>query len=103
MDSFVSILKARIEDDPDLSAAGLAKAAGLDNSTIRQMIARDRSPRIDTALKICRALGVTLEKFMAGGRDPVRAELHFLIDQLSNAEIDLLLNAARGLRAPRHD
>ena len=52
MRDFVDILADRIAADPSLTEAGLAKAAGLDNSTIRQMIRHHRHPRIDTALKI---------------------------------------------------
>jgi len=72
--SFVDILEKRIEADPSLTAAGLAKRAGLDNSTIRTMIRDRRSPRIDTALKICQALGETVESFMSQSRDPVTSE-----------------------------
>ena len=86
---FVDILAARIESDPDLTVAGLAVKAGLDNSTIRQMIRHRRSPRIDTAVKICRALGETVESFLSKSRDPVMSEILFHLEQLS---------AARGLR-----
>jgi plasmid maintenance system antidote protein VapI len=101
MKSFVEILRDRIASDPNLTDAGLAVKAGLDNSTIRQMIANNRSPRIDTAVKICAALGETVESFMAQSRDPAVSELLFHLEQLTPAERDLLLAAARGLRA-RH-
>ena len=65
MKTFVEILAERIASDPNLTDSGLAGRAGLDNSTIRQMIKLNRSPRIDTALKIVHALGETLESFMA--------------------------------------
>jgi len=59
----------------------------------------NRSPRIDTAMKICHALGETLDSFLTKGRDPVTAEILFHLDQLSDEERRLLLAAARGLRA----
>ncbi|KFI34255.1 DNA-binding protein [Haematobacter missouriensis] len=98
MRDFVDILADRIAADPSLTEAGLAKAAGLDNSTIRQMIRHHRHPRIDTALKICRALGETVETFMSEQNDPVVSEVLLLLDQLEPAEKAMLLAAARGLR-----
>lgn len=99
MTEFVDILIERIASDPTLTEAGLAKKAGLDNSTIRQMIKNRRSPRIDTAIKICKALGETVESFMAAARDPATSELLFLLSQLDDAEKALLLAAAKGLHA----
>lgn len=98
MDSFIEKLIARIESDPDLNVTNLSVAAGLDKSTIRQMITFRRNPRIDTARKICGALGTTYEQFMSEGRSPARAELSTLVDQLSDAEIDFLLDVARAQR-----
>ncbi len=98
MMTFVEILVKRIEDDPNLTAAGLALKAGLDNSTIRQMIKDRRNPRIDTAMKICGALGETVESFMSQGRDAAMTELMFLLEKLTPEERGLLLAAARGLR-----
>lgn len=99
MRTFVEILVDRIAADPGLSEAGLATTAGLDNSTIRQMIKHKRSPRIDTAMKICKALRVTLDDYFAEDIDPVRAELSFLLDQLEPEELRFLLSSARGLSA----
>jgi len=99
MTDFVDILIKRIESDPELTEAGLAKKAGLDNSTIRQMIKHRRNPRIDTAIKICKALGETVETFMSQARDPAVAEILLHLEQLSPRERALLLAAARGLRA----
>lgn len=99
MADFVETLIQRIADDPNLTEAGLAVRAGLDNSTIRQMIKHHRNPRIDTAMKICRALGETVETFMTRQNDPVMSELLFHLEQLTEEERGLLLAAARGLRA----
>lgn len=98
MENFIDILAARIASDPNLTEAGLAKAAGLDNSTIRQMIKHRRSPRIDTAMAICKALGETVDSFMAQSRDPVMSEILFHVEQLTQSERDLLLGAVRGIR-----
>lgn len=99
MKEFVDILIERINDDPNLTESGLALKAGLDNSTIRQMIKYRRNPRIDTAISICRALGETIESFMSSGHDPVMSELLFHLEQLSGEERVLLLAAAKGLHA----
>lgn len=99
MKTFVEILTDRIASTEGLTVSGLAIKAGLDNSTIRQMIALNRSPRIDTAVKICAALGETVEGFMSQSRDPVTSEILFHLEQLDLAERGLLLAAARGLRA----
>lgn len=99
MREFVDILADRIENDPNLTVAGLASAAGLDNSTIRQMIKHRRNPRIDTAMKICAALNTTVEGFFHQDMDPNRAELQFLLDQLEEGELRLLLAAAKGFSA----
>lgn len=101
MSSFVEILEKRIEADKSLTPAGLAKKAGLDNSTIRQMLKERRNPRIDTAIKICHALGETVESFMSEAHDPVMSELLGHLEQLTDEERQLLLAAARGLRAHR--
>lgn len=103
MAEFVDILIQRIESDPGLTEAGLAVRAGLNNSTIRQMIKNRRSPRIDTAMKICRALGETVETFMSRQGDPVMSELLFHLEQLTSEERALLLAAARGLRDHHHE
>lgn len=99
MPSFVEILENRIDSDPSLTPAGLAKRAGLDNSTIRQMIKDRRNPRIDTALKICQALGETVESFMSQSRDPVTSEILAHLEQLTPEERQILLAAVRGIRA----
>ena len=100
---FVAILKDRIESDPELTVSGLAIKAGLNNSTIRQMITNGRSPRIDTAVKICRALGDTVETFLSEARDPVTREILLCLEQLSDEERRMLLAAAKGLRAHAHE
>lgn len=95
---FTKRLRARIDADPDLTEAGLATKAGLDNSTVRQLLSgKAKNPRMDTALKICQALGVSLEEFMGAEFDPVQAEILRLLTQLDEPERHALLGAARGL------
>jgi transcriptional regulator with XRE-family HTH domain len=102
-DRFVKLLKARIEQDDRLTASGLAKRAGIDNSTIRKLISGENSsPTLSTAQKICAALGVSLEEFMGLDVDPLQAEIVDLYNQLSPEERRLLLSAARGLAADHH-
>ena len=100
--SFAERLRTRIESDPAWNPARLAVAAGLDNSTVRQLLSgKAQNPRIDTAMKICAALGTTLEEFMGLEVDPVRREIVDLYRQLSEPERKLLAAAARGLAAQR--
>lgn len=99
MTEFVDILIERLAENPELTEAGLARKAGLDNSTVRQMIKFRRNPRVDTAMKICHALGETVETFMLQKRDPAMKELLFLLEQLTPEERGLLLAATRGLHA----
>lgn len=101
MTEFVDILIERLAENPSLTEAGLARKAGLDNSTVRQMIKFRRNPRVDTAMKICKALGETVETFMLQTRDPAMRELLFLLEQLTPSERDLLLAATRGIHAQR--
>lgn len=82
MKDFVEILAERLASDPGLTEAGLAKAAGLDNSTIRQMIKFGRSPRIETAMKICHALGTTIEEFMGQPQTEEERRILRLVAQL---------------------
>ena len=104
MKEFVDYLTEWLEKNPDLTEAGLAKSAGLDNSTIRQMIKFRRSPRIDTARKICAALGVSIEDVMGGAPRPAyeRQALR-LLAQLDDNERSRVLGYGEGLVARRHE
>lgn len=97
-DEFVRRLRQRIESDEDLTASGLAKRAGVDNSTIRKMLSIDgASPRLETARRICKALGTTYEAFMSDPDDPLSKEILDLYTQLKPSERQMLIAAAKGL------
>jgi transcriptional regulator with XRE-family HTH domain len=81
--TFAERLRAIIKSDPNLSEAGLATRAGLSNSVVRKILAGDtRNPRVDTAIKICDALGTTIEEFMGSARSQEERDILRLIGQL---------------------
>ena len=91
-DPFIEKLRKLIETDPDLTAAGLSVKAGLTNSAIRAMFSgKNKSPRLDTARKICTALGTTYEDFMSEARTSEEQEIVRIVSQLSEADRQLLL------------
>ena len=96
-DEFVRRLKKRIDEDPDLTPAGLAVRAGLDNSAIRSLLAgRAKSPRFSTVVKIMDALGTTLEEFMGEPRSKAERDILNLLSQMPDDERLQLL----GLQLP---
>jgi len=81
--TFADRLQKVIDSDPELTAAGLAVKAGLNNSTIRGLLSgRTKNVRVDTANKICKALETTLDKFMSDGQPEEEAEIARLVSQL---------------------
>lgn len=97
-DPFLKRLRIRIDSDPDLTEAGLAKKAGLSDSAIRQYFSKpNRSPRVDNARKICAALGTSLEAFMSDAQTPEEQEIVRLTLQLPDHLRRQLLGYARGL------
>lgn len=106
---FANRLQAVIDSDDNITVAGLAVQAGLDNSAIRSLLSgRVKNPRLDTAIKVCAALGTTLEEFMAGEFEPARLpedleriRIRALLSDLSHQERRLLLTYAEGLRDAR--
>jgi transcriptional regulator with XRE-family HTH domain len=80
---FAEHLRARIEADPKLTEAGLAVKAGLSNSVIRKLLAGNtKNPRLDTAKKICAALGTTYEEFMSTPQTLEEHQILHLVSQL---------------------
>ena len=104
--TFSQRLQAVINAAPDLTPAGLATRAGLDNSAIRSLLSgKAKNPRLDTAIKICSALGTTLEDFMSGEfqgaqvpADEESRRIRALLSQLSPRERHLLITYGEGLR-----
>ncbi|MBL1438361.1 MAG: helix-turn-helix transcriptional regulator [Rhodobacteraceae bacterium] len=90
MKTFTETLDEHIKATPDLTEAGLARSVGLDKSTIRQMIKFGRQPGVENALKICAALGTTIEDFMGGDRPALEAQFLELAAQLTDAERQVL-------------
>ena len=86
-ESFVERLRRRIESDPDLTPAGLAVKAGLDNSAIRGLLTgKAKNPRWDTVEAICRALGTTVAEFMSDPETEEERRILRLLAQLTVEE-----------------
>jgi transcriptional regulator with XRE-family HTH domain len=69
-DAFVRKLRAMFQADPSITPSSLALKAGLDNSTIRQLLAgKAKSTTVANAEKICAALGTTLSQFISKRSD----------------------------------
>ncbi|MDP1872116.1 MAG: helix-turn-helix transcriptional regulator [Gallionella sp.] len=100
--TFAELLQARINSDPTLTEAGLAVKAGLSNSVVRKLLAgTTRNPRVDTAMKICGALGTTIEEFMGSPRTQEERDIALLVSQLSLSLRRQLLGYGQGLIAPK--
>lgn len=97
--TFAQKLQAVIDADPNLTEAGLATKAGLSNSVIRKLLAgTTKNPRVDTAMKICSALGTTIEEFMGLPLTPEEREINAVVSELSADERRELLAYGKGLR-----
>lgn len=107
--TFAERLKAVIEQDSSLTEAGLATKAGLSNSVIRKLLkGNTQNPRVDTAVKICAALGTTLEDFMSGAfqnsavpADEEAQRIRTLLSQLTPEERIRLVTYGEGMRDAR--
>jgi DNA-binding Xre family transcriptional regulator len=86
----------------DLNPTRLATLAGLDKTMVRQIIVQDRTPRLDTVQKLCEALDVTVDQFLARDDDPRRRDLWRLLGRLSGPELSMLQAAARGIADRRN-
>jgi DNA-binding XRE family transcriptional regulator len=75
---FVQGLRRVFDERPDLTPAGLARDAGLDNSAIRKMFERNsRGPTLHNAARIASVLGLTIDEILAraSGRHIVRQSI----------------------------
>lgn len=97
--SFIELLRERIDSDPEITASGLAVKAGMDNSAIRQMLKRSKTVKLETAERICAALGTTYEAFMSAGRSEDEERLLRLGRQLSPDALRELLGYGEALIA----
>lgn len=98
--TFAERLRERINNDPELTEAGLAVKAGLSDSVIRKLLAGNtKNPRVDTARKICQALGTTLEQFMASPLTDEEQEIVDLVSQLPDHLRRQLLGYGQALLA----
>jgi len=83
IEPFLVRLKERIDNDGELTAAGLSVKAGLSNAAIRHWLNGDsKSPTLESARMVCRALGTTLEEFMSEARTEEEKEIVRLTMQL---------------------
>jgi transcriptional regulator with XRE-family HTH domain len=57
----------RVRQAANLSQAKLAKAAGIPVGTLRNLEQGRRIPRLDTAMKLARALGVSIDELTGDG------------------------------------
>jgi DNA-binding phage protein len=96
---FLRKLRETIDADPALNVSNLSVKAGLGNSTIRLMLAQNKSPRVKTMRAICSALGTTLEEFISEAETPEEKEMMRLLMQLDEASRRELLGYGRALAA----
>tara|TARA_R110002049_G_scaffold45609_9_gene133011 strand:+ start:2821 stop:3177 length:357 start_codon:yes stop_codon:yes gene_type:complete len=94
---FLLKLQETIAANPDINVSKLAVDAGLSNSAIRLMLAKNKSPTIKTARKICAALGTTLEVFMSQAQSEEEREIVDLASRLPVALRQKLLGYGQGL------
>lgn len=95
---FAERLRRTIQENPDLTEAGLAVRAGLSNAVIRKFLkGYNRSMRLDTAEKICAALGTTYEAFMADAASPEERAIARLTRRLPAPLRRKLLTYGEGL------
>lgn len=100
IEPFLIRLKQRIDSDPEITAASLSVKAGLSNAAIRHWLNGDsKSPTLESARKVCAALGTTLEEFMSEATNPVEREIARLALQLPDHLLKELLGYGRGLAA----
>lgn len=103
MSEFSETLAWWVDQRPDLTPTAIARACGLDKTAVRQIIVNGRTPKIDTAQKICSVLGVTLDQFYSRDLEGKRRHLERLVASLDDDEIKFLQAAAEGMISRRRD
>ena len=94
--SFTNWLLDKISNTAGASVASVAKDAGLDDSTIRRMIERDASPRLDNAIKICDALGTSLEEYFGAVSNEARLKILVVGKVGAGAKVPLISEEESG-------
>ena len=96
--TFAERLRETIDNDDDLTESGLAIKAGLSNATIRKLLAGNtKNPRVDTARKVCAALGISLEEFMSNAHTDEEHEIVRLALRLPDHLLQQLLGYGKFL------
>lgn len=100
IEPFLLRLKERIDSDPNLTAAALSVKAGMSNAAIRQWLSgKSKSPTIESARKVCAALGTTLEEFISEAQTEEEQEIVRLVMKLPAHLRRQLLAYGEGLAA----
>lgn len=98
-EAFLERLDFTIQNDREINVSNLAIKAGLGNSVIRLMLKNRSSPTLNTAEKICHALGTDLVTFLSDAKTEEEKEIVRLLAELDVASQRELLGYGRGLRA----
>jgi transcriptional regulator with XRE-family HTH domain len=97
--SFRSALLDALETG-DASLRQVADGAGVSYEQLKKICQRETaSTNVDDAVKIAGFFGVSLDEFLGNDLVSTRSEIVHLYNQLSEAEREILLDAARGRRA----
>lgn len=93
-DPFIAGLRQIFAARPDLRPATIAVAAGLDNSTLRKLMAgSNASPRVDTAKRIADAMGYLLSDIIAIGEQQAPSGSIELTERMLRLDPNLLKEA----------
>ena len=87
----------------------LAEETGIGLSTINNWFSKNRYPMVNTALKIARALGVSIDYLMTGEEpgltfeDPLMKEIYRYLETLTHAELNEVWGMIKLAKAMRLD
>lgn len=94
-EAFIGALK-----DANWSIKKVAELSGVSEEQLKKLHqGRTQRTNVDDALKIAHVFGVTLDEFLQDDTVKLRIEAAHLWQQLTDAEREILLAAARGKRA----
>lgn len=88
-----------LKDEKGWSVYRLADEAGLTQSTVANMFARQTYPSITTLQQICSAFGITLTEFFALEDNSKKDEIELLSSyrKLSNRDKQIVLNLVKSM------